>query len=115
MMLKLVACTKIYKNLGNSDLSLWRVIGGNEYIVDRFEDAPDWLVVGRSITKFIHVLEGKIQEDVKEVYSGFELYPDESLTHNEFFQLDQCGTVDFPAEDITKIDVSEEMDGIKGL
>lgn len=114
-MLKLVVCTKIYKNLGNLELPLWRVVSGNEYIVARFEIAPDWAGVGDCIKQFIHILEGKIQEDVREIYSGFDLFEDSSLTHNEFFQLEQCGTVDFPAEDITKIDVSEEMNGIKGL
>jgi hypothetical protein len=115
MKLKLVAITNLYKNIGSLDLQMWRCVGANEYIVARFDEEPTWKDVGTHINKFIHSLEGKISEDVKEAYAGFELYGDTSLTHGENFQLHNGGTIDFPAQDVTKIDVTEEMDGLQGL
>jgi hypothetical protein len=96
-MLKLVACTKVYKNVGNNEMPMWRCVDGNEYIVSRFNKEPKWKDVGKAISKFQHILET------------------ESLTHGENFQLRNGGTIDFPAKDIEEIDVTEAMDGIKGL
>jgi len=114
MKLKLVAITNVYKNIGSLDLPMWRCVGSNEYICARFDEEPKWNQVGENINKFIHSLEGKITDDVKEAYAGFDLYNDTSLTHGENFQLHNGGTIDFPAQDVTKIDVTEEMDGILG-
>lgn len=94
---------------------MWRCVDGNEYIIERFDEEPAWKDVGDCVNNFQHILEGKLEVDVKEVYSGFELYENNSLTHGEHFQLQNGGTIDFPAEDATKIDVTEAMDGIKGL
>lgn len=115
MKLKLVATTKVYKNIGNLDLPMWRCVDGNEYIIKRFDKEPMWEEVGEAVSNFQHILEGKLDIDVKEIYAGFELYDNSSLTHAEFFQLMNSGSIDFPAEDVTQIDVSEAMDGIKGL
>jgi hypothetical protein len=115
MKLKLVASTKIFKNIGNMEVPMWRCVDGNEYIIERFDEEPTWPDVGKAVTYFQHILEGKLEVDVKEIYSGFELYDNNSLTHGENFQLENGGTIDFPAEDVTKIDVTEMMDGIKGL
>jgi len=114
MKLKLVAITNVYRNIGSMDLQMWRCTGANEYIVARFDEEPTWKLVGEHINGFIHSLEGRISEDTKEVYAGFEIYSDASLTHGENFQLHNGGTIDFPAQDVTKIDVSEEMNGILG-
>ena len=114
MKLELVAITNVYRNIGNMDLQMWRCTGANEYIVARFDEEPTWKLVGEHINGFIHSLEGRISEDSKEAYAGFEIYNDTSLTHGENFQLHNGGTIDFPAQDVTKIDVSEEMDGILG-
>lgn len=115
MKLKLVATTKIYKNVGNYDLPMWRCVDSNEYIIKRFDSEPSWKDVGEAVSNFQHILEGKLESDVKEIYAGFELYDNNSLTHCEFFQLESSGSIDFPAEDATQIDVTEAMDGIKGL
>lgn len=114
-MLKLVACTKIFKNVGNFDIPMWRCVDGNEYIVSRFDKEPKWKDVGKEISKFQHILEGALDTDIKEVYAGFELYLEDNLTHGENFQLQNGGTIDFPAKDIQDIDVTDQMDGIKGL
>ena len=42
-----------------------------------------------------------IHYKLKEIYGGFELYDNNSLTHSENFQLQHGGTIDFPAEDAT--------------
>ena len=115
MKLKLVASTKIFKNIGTTDVPMWRCVGGNEYIIDRFDKEPKWHKVGEAVTQFQHILQSKLDQSVTEIYSGFDLYENDTLTHSEFFQLENGGTVDFPAEDLTKIDVTEAMDGLKGL
>lgn len=115
MKLKLVAITRVYKNMGNETMPMWRVVDSNEYVISRFTEEPKWSEVGKSVNNFQHVLEGKIESDIKEIYAGFEIYNEDSLTHSEAFQLQNGGTIDFPAEDATKIDVTEQMDGIKGL
>ena len=63
----------------------------------------------------VYLIEGNISQFTKEIYSGFEIYDNLGLTHNENFQLIQGGTIDFPAKDVTEIDVRDEMDGIKGM
>lgn len=115
MKLKLVASTKIFKNIGSMDIPMWKCVDGNEYIIGYYDKEPSWQDVGQNINKFTHYLEGKLTVDVKEIYSGFELYMKENLTHCEHFQLESTGCIDFPAEDVTLIDVTEQMDGIKGL
>lgn len=115
MKLKLVATTKVFKNIGSEDLPMWRCIDGSEYIVARFDKEPTWQEVGQSINKVVHYLEGKLGQGTKEIYSGFELYDDKNLTHAEFFQLENAGSIDFPAEDITSIDVTEQLDGLQGI
>jgi len=112
MNLKLVAITKIYKNIGSEDLPMWRHVDGHEYIIAFFDKEPAWQEVGEEINKFQHILEGKIEVDVKELYVGFELFSSDSLTHSESFQLQTGGTIDFPAQDVTKIDVTELLDGL---
>jgi len=113
-MLKLVACTKLWNNIGTSDIPMWRVVGGNEYIIARFEEEPTWADVGEAVTKFMHILEGKIQMGIVETYVGFDLFDNNNLTHGENFQLQNGGTIDFPTEDLTKLDVREDMAGISG-
>jgi len=114
MKLKLVAITNIFKNNGTHDLPMWRVNGANEYIVARFDEEPTWQQVGESISNFLHSLQGNVDPYTRETYAGFELYNNDSLTHGENFQLHNGGTIDFPALDVTKIDVTEVLEGIKG-
>lgn len=113
-MLKLVACTKVWQNLGDVHLPMWRACDCNEYIIARFEKEPAWPEIGDAVKKFMHILEGRISDNTIESYIGFELYSNNSLTHGENFQLEQGGTIDFPAEDVTQIDVRSEMAGIAG-
>jgi hypothetical protein len=115
MKLKLVATTKVYKNVGNLEVPMWRCVDSNEYVIKRFNKEPKWTDVGKAVQDFQHILEGKLEIDVKEIYAGFEIYDNNSLTHSENFQLQNGGTIDFPASDATSIDVTEAMDGIKGL
>mgnify|MGYP001109134045 CR=1 FL=1 len=115
MKLKLVASTKVFRNVGNVDLPMWTCVGGNEYIVAYLEKEPTWAEVGETINNFTHYLEGQLSMVDKEVYVGFEMYDKDSLTRPEFFQLDSTGCVDFPARDLTQIDVTEQLNGIHGL
>ena len=80
---------------------MWHPIGGNEYIIGYLDDkeAPTLEQVGKFVTEFIHILEGKITPNVVEVFSGYEVYYSDALTHNEAFQLQQGDSIDFHAED----------------
>jgi len=59
------------------------------------------------ITSLQHILEGRITPSVIEVITGHEVYEQNNLTHNENFQLKYGDAIDFPAEDITNIQVEE--------
>ena len=108
-MLKLVACTKLWNNIGNAEVPMWRAVGGNEYVIHRFEEEPTFKDIGEAVNKFMHVLEGRINQGVVETYTGFELYDLTSLTHSENFQLENGGPIDFPAEDVQQYDFTEEV------
>ena len=108
-MLKLVASTKIFQNYGNAEVAMWRTVGGNEYIIARFEEKPTWEQIGEACNKFMHALEGKTQANVTEIFAGFDMFDNDSLTHSEHFQLEQGGTIDFPAEDLTRLDIEEHL------
>lgn len=113
MRLKLVAITKVYRNIGSVETPMWRPVDVNEYIVAWLTKKPTWPDVGKAINNFAHMLEGKIDELHKEVYCGFEIYDQSALTHSENFLLQTTGTIDFPVKDLTEVDVSEEMDGLQ--
>jgi hypothetical protein len=113
MKLKLVAITKVYRNIGNEDAPMWKPIDVNEYIIAHLTKKPTWQNVGEHLEKFIHAFEGAIDGFHKEVYCGFELYEENALTHSEHFMLQSTGTIDFPAKDLTEIDVSDEIDGLQ--
>ena len=55
------------------------------------------------ITELQHLLEGKVTDNVIEIFSGYEIYEKDKLTHNEYFQLNQGGAIDYPAQDISKV------------
>lgn len=113
MKLKLVAITKVYRNIGSIEGPMWKPIDVNEYIVAHLNKKPTWQNVGEHLKKFIHAFEGMIDELHKEVYCGFELYEENALTHSEHFMLETTGTIDFPVKDLTTVDVSEELDGLQ--
>jgi uncharacterized cupin superfamily protein len=87
---------------------MWHPVGGSEYIIGYMDlpdgEAPQLAHIAEHVTKFIHVLEGKITPNVVEVFAGYEIYYKDALTHNEAFQLQQGDSIDFPAEDVTKIE-----------
>lgn len=113
MKLKLVAITKVYRNIGSIESPMWRPVDVNEYIVAHLTKKPTWQNVGEYINKFAHAVEGKIDELHREIYCGFELYDENCMTHSENFLLETTGTIDFPVKDLTEIDVSDELSGIQ--
>lgn len=108
--LKVVASTRIWeaKNPNQPDFPMWHPIGGSEYIIGYMdlpdEEVPQLTDIAEFVEKFIHLLEGKITPNVVEVFAGYEIYYNNALTHNEAFQLQQGDSIDFPAEDVTKIE-----------
>ncbi len=102
--IKVVASTNIWQNFGESaDFPMWRSVGSREYIVGYTTEVPSLEDIGRMVTELQHILEGRIQETIIEVFTGYEVYDKNKLTHNEFFQLQEGGAIDYPAEDITKV------------
>ena len=106
--LKVVACTNIWEAKGGSrDFPMWQSVGSREYIIGRTNKVPTLEEIGAMITSLQHILEGRITPSVIEVISGWEVYEQNNLTHNENFQLKYGDAIDFPAEDITNIQVEE--------
>jgi len=86
---------------------MWQSVGSREYIVGRTKKVPSFKEIGEMITSLQHILEGRISPSVIEVITGHEIYESNNLTHNENFQLKYGDAIDFPAEDITNIQVEE--------
>jgi len=105
--LKLVASTRLWTAKGEKEFPMWAPTGSNEYILGFFDKEPTLSEIGRMVGEFQHMLEGRMSVDFAEVYSGFELYLPESLTHNEHFQLQHGDTIDFPATDVKDLEGTE--------
>lgn len=109
--LKLVASTLVWTNAGTEDMPLWRATGGKEYIVARFDYEPTLSDVGKIMEGKRHLVENHYPT-LHETLAGWQLYIDDSLTHNEFLQYHLTESIDFPATDLTVVDATEEMAGI---
>ena len=104
MKLKVVAITNIWEAKGPSrDFPMWKSVGSREYIIGKTKKEPTLKEIGDMVAKLQHLLEGKITETVIEVFSGYEIYQADKLTHNEGFQLQMVDAIDYPAEDITNV------------
>lgn len=104
MKLKVVAITNIWEAKGPSrDFPMWKSVGSREYIIGKTKKEPTLKEIGDMVAKLQHLLEGKITETVIEVFSGYEIYQADKLTHNEGFQLQMGDAIDYPAEDITNV------------
>ncbi len=110
--LKIVACTKVWKAEGvDKEFPMWRPGISNEYIIAQLDEPEGGLTlqtINKYVNEFMHMLEGQIRPDVVEIFTGYEVYFTDNLTHNEQFQLNSGGAIDFPAVDLTKVDVSDE-------
>lgn len=109
--LKLVATTLVWTNAGTEDMPLWRASGGKEYIIARFDYEPTLPEIGRVMDSKRHMIENHYPQ-LHETLSGWQLYVEETMTHNEYMQYHLTESVDFPATDLTVVDASEEMAGI---
>ena len=110
--LKIVACTKVWRAHGvDKEFPMWRPGPSNEYVIAHIDDPEGGLTlqdINQYVNEFMHMLEGQITSDVVEIFTGYEVYFKDNLTHNEQFQLNTGGAIDFPAVDLTKVDVSDE-------
>lgn len=109
--LKLVATTLIWTNAGTEDMPLWRASGGKEYVIKRFNYEPTIEEIGKSVEEKRHLIENHYKE-FHETLSGWQLYFDQNMTHNEYMQYHLTQSVDFPATDVSEVDASEEMSAI---
>ena len=106
--LKVVATTRVWKANGVSkEFPMWQPVGSNEYVIGYLSlkdgEEPKISDVGVMIKNLSHILEGRVTPKVVEIYTGFDIYHKDNLTHNEQFQLNQGDQIDFPAEDITEL------------
>jgi hypothetical protein len=106
--LKVVASTRIWESKGATpDFPMWQPVGSNEYVIGYLSlkdgEEPKISDVGVMIKNLSHILEGRVTPKVVEIYTGFDIYHKDNLTHNEQFQLNQGDQIDFPAEDITEL------------
>ena len=111
--LKVVASTRIWqaKNPDVADFPMWHPVGSNEYIIGYLsledDQTPQLDQIAEFVREFIHMIEGQARPDTVEIFSGYEVYFKDGLTHNESFQLQNGDTIDFPAEDITVLSEQE--------
>lgn len=106
--LKLVATTLLWTNAGTDSMPLWRASGGKEYIIARFDYEPTLSEIGKVMDSKRHMIENHYPQ-LHETLSGWQLYYDNTMTHNEYMQYHLTQSVDFLATDLTTIDASEEM------
>lgn len=109
--LKLIATTLIWTNAGSEDMPLWKTSGGKEYIIKRFNYEPTLEEIGRAVEDRRHLIENHYPQ-YHETLSGWQLYFDQNMTHNEYMQYHLTQSVDFPATDLTEVDATEEMSAI---
>ena len=109
--LKLVATTLVWTNAGTEDMPLWRASGGKEYVIARFNYEPTLSEIGTVMESKRHLIENHYPT-LHETLSGWQLYMDGFMTHNEYMQHHLTQSVDFPATDLTVVDASEEMSAI---
>lgn len=109
--LKLVATTLVWTNAGTEDMPLWRASGGKEYVIARFDYEPTLSEIGTVMESKRHLIENHYPT-LLETLSGWQLYMDGFMTHNEYMQHHLTQSVDFPATDLTQVDASEEMSAI---
>ncbi len=109
--LKLVATTLVWTNAGTEDMPLWRASGGKEYVIARFDYEPTLSEIGAVMESKRHLIENHYPT-LHETLSGWQLYMDGFMTHNEYMQHHLTQSVDFPATDLTQVDASEEMSAI---
>ncbi len=109
--LKLVATTLVWVNAGTEDMPLWRANGGKEYIIARFDHEPTLPEIGKVMDSKRHLVENHYPT-LHETLSGWQLYMDQNMTHNEYMQYHLTQSVDFPATDLTEVDATEEMTAI---
>jgi hypothetical protein len=92
-------------------MPLWRASGGKEYIIARFDYEPTLSEIGQVMDSKRHMIENHYPT-LHETLSGWQLYMDGFMTHNEYMQHHLTQSVDFPATDLTEVDASEEMSAI---
>jgi hypothetical protein len=107
--LKLVVCTRIWSNQGTPDLPMWRTMGGKEYIVKYFDHEPTIEEIGNAVADAEHMIV-TLDTGFKETVDGWQLYLTDNMTNNEYFQLTHNNAIDFPANDITDIQIEDDVE-----
>lgn len=111
--LKLVATTALWANSATDDMPLWKTIGAKEYIIARFDEEPSLDQIGRACESKRHLIETHTKQ-FHETLSGWQLYLDKNVTHNEYLQYSLTEQIEFPAIDLTEIDATAELQQIVG-
>ena len=72
--IKVVATTNIWQNFGEvKEYPMWRSQGSAEYIIGYSKELPSHTEVWEMITKLQHILEGKVTDNVIEIFSVYEI------------------------------------------
>jgi hypothetical protein len=111
--LKLIISTQTWVNVGSTEMPLWKIVGGKEFLGGFFKGPPTIPEIVEQVDKVTHMFEGG-PFDTKEVVSGWQLFFADVPTNSEKFQLDNNGTIDFPPINVLDIDVELEMERIFG-
>lgn len=111
--LKLVVTTMLWSNSATDEMPLWKTVGGKEYIIARFDYEPTIAEIGKACEDKRHLIETHTKQ-FHETLSGWQLYLDQNITHNEYLQYSLTEQIEFPAIDLTEVDATEELKQIVG-
>lgn len=109
--LKLIIASHTWANVGNTDMPLWKIVGGKEYLGGFFKGPPTMEEIVQQVQKVAHMFEGG-SFDQRETVAGWQIYLADMPTNSEQFQLNLNGAVDFPPINLLEIDVEEELERI---
>lgn len=111
--LKLIVASHTWANMGNDELPIWKIVGGNEYLGGFFKGPPTMTEIVEQVNKIRHMFEGGSFEQ-RETVAGWQIYFADIPTNAEQFQLNLNGYVDFPPINVLEIDIEEELERIFG-
>jgi hypothetical protein len=111
--LKLIIATQTWANVGSSEMPLWKIVGGKEFLGGFFKGPPSITEIVEQVNKVSHMFEGA-NFDTREVICGWQLFFADVPTNSEKFQLDNNSVIDFPPINVLDIDVEQEMERIFG-
>ena len=106
---KLVVISMLWINTGTADTPMFMPGPSNEYVIGWYEHPPSVHEISIALNNYLPNIQAQISETEYEVYCGYEIYDAESMTNLENFQFQIGLTVDFPAKDLTGVELPDRV------